>query len=377
MNDRVGFLKKFKILASRKKGLQADDNDLLAGILANGGGYGVSRMASSSDRTLAALNTVNDLYLTSENIGQAHDLIASAMAKLPIFEDYTINEELPLASIDGQKFRCRLKTFKARYSSKYFRQDQGVSVISTVFNNVPITTEVTSANEHESWFLFDLLYNNSSELKPKSMTSDQHGTNGVKFAILDLFGQHFAPRYAKFKNIFLDTFDIGYTEQGITITLKKSFNTGLIESEWSEIQRIICSLSRKTTKQSTIIKKLNRNKNSYKTLAALHEYNRLIKSIYLLEYAHDEKLREFIQAALCRGEQYHQLRRAIANISGNQFKGGNDFEITQWNECGRLIASSIIYYNSIILSELKNTFERRRDEKTCQLISQMSPIPQR
>ena len=40
MNERVGFLKKFKILASRKKGLQADENDLLAGILANGGGYG-------------------------------------------------------------------------------------------------------------------------------------------------------------------------------------------------------------------------------------------------------------------------------------------------------------------------------------------------
>ena len=374
VNDRVGFLKKFKILASRKKGLQADDNDLLAGILANGGGYGISRMASSSDRTLAALNTVNDLYLTSDNISQAHDLIASAMAKLPIFEDYTINAESPFASIDGQKHSCRLNTFKARYSSKYFRQGQGVSVISVVFNNMPITTEVTSANEHESWFLFDLFYNNSSEITPRSLTSDQHGTNGVNFAILDLFGQNFAPRYAKFKNIFLDSFDVGYTDQSIMITLKKPINTDLIRSEWTEIQRIICSLSRKTTKQSTIIKKLNRNKNSYKTLAALHEYNRLIKSIYLLEYAHDEKLRGFIQAALCRGEQYHQLRRAISNISGNQFKGGNDFELAQWNECGRLIASSIIYYNSVILSELKNTFERKQDKKTTKLISQLSPI---
>ena len=55
------------------------------------------------------------------------------------------------------------------------------------------------ADDHESHFVFDILFNNSSDILPGVHSTDTHGTNEVNFAILDCFGYQFAPRY---KDIF-------------------------------------------------------------------------------------------------------------------------------------------------------------------------------
>ena len=38
-------------------------------------------------------------------------------------------------------------------------------------------------------------------------------------------------------------------------------------------------------------------------------------------------------SALNRGEAYHQLRRAVSSVNGDQFQGSSDEEIQLWNEC--------------------------------------------
>jgi TnpA family transposase len=66
----------------------------------------------------------------------------------------------------------------------------------------------------------------------------------------------------------------------------------------------------------------------------------------------DASLRNYVQRALNRGEAYHQLRRAISNVNGDRFRGNSDKEIQLWNECARLVANAIIYFNSKVLSRL-------------------------
>ncbi len=101
------------------------------------------------------------------------------------------------ASADGQKFEFRRETFKTRYSSKYFVTQKGVSAMSLIANHAAINARVIGANEHESHYIFDLLQNNSSEIVPDVLSTDNHGVNHVNFALLDLFGYNFAPRYAR------------------------------------------------------------------------------------------------------------------------------------------------------------------------------------
>ncbi|OHT23734.1 hypothetical protein A3Q29_20190 [Providencia stuartii] len=334
VNRKTGYLDAFEGLSSQKRNSEAREGDLIACLFGNGANYGLHKIASVSDRSVGALRSVNDSYIRSETIHSANDTISNAIARLPIFKYYTINETAPFGSIDGQKHACRINTFKARFSAKYFRKGKGVSAMTLVVNHVPVNTTINALNEYEGHFAFDLLYNNSSDIQPGSVATDNHGINNVNFALLDIFGYQFSPRYARFKRVFEEMFDVTLGEE-LHITLKKPIKYQLIVDEWEYIQHIICSLSRKATNQSTVVKKLSSNKRSSRTLAALREYDRLIKSLYVLEYVDSQTLRQFVQHALNRGEAYHQLRRAIASVNGNQFRGGNDYEVELWNDCAR------------------------------------------
>src|SRR5262249_26789108 len=50
-------------------------------------------------------------------------------------------------------------------------------------------------HEHESHYVYDLLHNNTTDIKPERHSTDTHGSNQVNFWILRVFGYQFVPRY--------------------------------------------------------------------------------------------------------------------------------------------------------------------------------------
>lgn len=54
--------------------------------------------------------------------------------------------------------------------------------------------------------------------------------------------------------------------------------------------------------------------------------------------------------------------------------GRTDIEIEISNQCARLIANAIIYYNSAILSRLLTKYEAAGNSKALALIKKMSPV---
>ncbi len=49
---------------------------------------------------------------------------------------------------------------------------------------------------------------NTSDIIPDVLSTDTHGVNHVNFALLDLFGYQFAPRYARVGKVINDMFDV-------------------------------------------------------------------------------------------------------------------------------------------------------------------------
>ena len=72
-----------------------------------------------------------------------------------------------------------------------------------------------------------------------------------------------------------------------------------------------------------------------------------------MKYLRDYKLQQNVHRSQNRVESYHQLRAAISQVNGKkQLAGKTDIEVEISNQCGRLIANAIIYYNSALLSLL-------------------------
>jgi TnpA family transposase len=370
------FMEAFEHVLGRNVKQPAEDRALTACLIAWSTNMGLGKMGDISDLSYQTLATTSENFLRLETLREANDRISNATAKLPIFHHYDIGGTVHSSS-DGQKFETRFPTINARHSPKYFGLHKGVVAYTVVANHIPINARIIGANEHESHYVFDLLFNNTTDIQPEVHSTDTHGTNEVNFALLHLFGYQFAPRYRDFYDQVRTTlYGFKHPRNYTTGVLRpvRKINTTLITEDWDNIQRIMVSLALKTTTQSIIVGKLSAYARKNKTRRALWEYDNIIRSLYLLEYLDSPPLRQNVQRALNRGENYHQLRRAVAYANFGKLRFRTEHEQHLWGECSRLLTNCIIYYNASILSNLLTFKEARGDAEGVALLARVSPV---
>ena len=57
----------------------------------------------------------------------------------------------------------------------------------------------------------------------------------------------------------------------------------------------------------------------------------------------------------------HQLISAIRKIGEKKLSGKNEIEMEMHNECNRLVANCIIFYNAVLLSDLYKAYNTQTD----------------
>ena len=314
VNQHCQFLQAFEHVLGRYVKKEADHQAIIACIIAFGTNNGLSTMAEISDMDYHNLSTTASNFIRLETLRKANDKISNAIARLPIFKYYDIEEGRIHSSSDGQKFETQINTINARYSPKYFGLNKGVTSYTLLANDVPINAKIIGANEHESYFVHDILYNNTSDITPDIHSTDTHGVNEINFAILHKFGYQFAPRYKslnhKSKVIYGFKHPHQYPEDWVIKPVRK-LDERLMIDEQENIQRIGVSLALREVTQSTIVRKLSSYLRQNRTKKAFWEYDNIIKSIYFLDYIDDIILRQNVQKALNRGEAYHQFKKDI------------------------------------------------------------------
>lgn len=240
---------------------------------------------------------------------------------MPIFQQYHIGNVIHSRS-DGQKFETALHTINARYLPKYFGLMKGIVAYTLVANHIPVSARITGANEHESHYVFDLFYNNQTDIQPAVHSTDLHRADEVNFGILNFFGYQFAPRY---RDLY-DKVDQGlhrflhpsqYDLDWLLRPIRK-INEKLIIEEWENIQRITLSLALKATTQSIIIGKLSSYARKNKTKRALWEYDNIIRSLDLLDYIDSISLHRHVQKALKRDKSKQPPQWVIFTMSRNR-----------------------------------------------------------
>lgn len=377
VNKRSGFLSAFTHIQPRYAKQQAKEDCLIATIIAQAMNNGNLNMSDISDIPYTALQDTLQSRVRLATLKSANDLISNDIAKMSIFPFYSFDLEVLYSGVDGQKFEAETPTIKTRYSKKYFRKGKGIVAYTLLANHVPLQSELIGANEHESYFVFDIWHNNTSEISPDIITGDMHSINRANFAIMHWFGGKLYPRFTNIetqrKHLYCGTNHIAYKKYLIQPT--GEIDRQLIESEWSNQQRIIATLWLKEITQSTLIRKLCTYKQEHRTRRALFEFDKLIRSIHTLKYFLDPTIQRNTHRSQNRVESYHQLRSAIAQAYGRkQLIGKTDIALEISNQCGRLIANAIIHHNSAILSKLEEKYTMEGNQKALNLLRKISPV---
>ena len=376
VNGQCPFLSALTPLQPRYAKQVADADSLMAVIIAQAMNHGNLIMSRTSDMPYHVLETTYQQYLRQASLQAANDCISNAIAGLPIFPHYSFDLETLYGAVDGQKFGVERPTIKARYSRKYFGRGKGVVAYTLLCNHVPLQGWLIGAHEYEAHHVFDVWYRNTSDIVPTAITGDMHSVNKANFAILHWFGRRFEPRFtdleAQLKQLYCAD-DPALYEKCLIRPIGQ-IDRQVIVDEKSNIDQIVATLGLKEMTQGTLIRKLCTYTTPNPTRRAIFEFDRLIRSLYTLRYLRNPQLQRNVHRSQKRIESYHQLRSAIAQVGGKkELTGRTDIEIEISNQCARLIANAIIFYNSAILSRLLTKYEANQDAKALALIKTISP----
>jgi TnpA family transposase len=372
---KTNFMKAFSHVLGRYIKQEADPRHILACAVAMGTNMGLWKMAEVSGLGHSALTTTARNFLRAETLHTANDAISNATASLSMFDQYDIGGTKHSSS-DGQRIETQIPTINARHGSKYFGLKKGVSAYTLVANHVPCNARIIGTHEHESHFVFDILHNNTTDIQPERHSTDTHGTNQVNFWLLYCDGQQFAPRYRDPHKKTASLVGVRHPSHygGFLIKPVRKTRDALIIKEWPNIQRIVASLMQKDVTQATVVRKLSSYTRQNQTKKALWELDNILRSIYILDFIDDPTLRQNVQKALNRGESYHRMRRAISYVNSGKFRVKTEAEQQIWNECSRLIANAIIYYNTLLLSRVYEQKAAVGDLEAIKILQSISPV---
>jgi len=376
VNDQCAFLSALTPLQPRYAKQVATTESLIAVIIAQAMNHGNHVMARTSDIPYHVLEATYQQYLRHASLQAANDRISNGIAALSIFPHYSFTLDALYGSVDGQKFGVERPTIKARSSRKYFGRGKGVVAYTLLCNHIPLQSWLIGAHDFEGHHVFDIWYRNTSDISPTDITGDMHSVNKANFAILHWFGLRFAPRFtnldAQLKELYCADDPARY--ESYLVRPVGQIDVDVIEDEQANIDQIIATLALKEMTQGTLIRKLCTYTTPNPTRRAIFEFDKLIRSIYTLRYLRDPQMQRTVHRSQNRIESYHQLRAAIAQVGGKkELTGRTDLEIEISNQCARLIANAIIYYNSAILSRLLTTYEASQNAKALVLLKKISP----
>ena len=353
VNEKTGFLSAFIPLQPRYQKQEFDDDNLIAVLIAQGENIGNYKMDQTSDVPYHTLELTYQQRIRLSTLDDAHDILVRKMMELSMFPHYTFDVDILYGAFDGQKFEAITPTTKARNSKKYFKKGRGIVAYTLLTNHMPIGTHTIGPHEPESYYSFDLWYNNKSLVQLTVLTGDMHVKNKANFVLFHWFGAALRPRLTNLKKELLNvsgTKDPSAYKKFLVKPVGQLCKK-IILDEKENLDRIVASLALKDISQSILVRKLCHLSPRNKTRKAVFEYNKLIRDIYTFNCILNPQILVDVHRSQNRVEAYHNLRAAIAKTGGRKaLLGQTDLEVAISNKCGRLLASCVIYHNADVQS---------------------------
>ncbi len=345
-------LEHWQVKYNREKPLE---RTLFAGIIAYGCNLGVSKVAKISRNVNPheLENSVN-WYFTNENLIQANDRILEMTNRLKLPSVFQRNQDVTHTSSDGQKFNISVESLNANYSYKYFGKGKGVSVYSFIDESHRLFySTVINSSEREAAYVIDGLLHNDV-VQSDIHSTDTHGYSEIIFAVTHLLGISFAPRIKNFRDQNLYTFNTisDMKTLGYPILPIGKINTKLIEEYWDDILRLVATIRLKESSASQLFRRLSSYSRQHPLYRALKEFGRIIKTLFLLKYIDDVKLRQSIEKQLNKLESSNKFAKAVFHGNNQEFQQATKDEQLIADGCKRLIENTIICWNYLYLSQM-------------------------
>lgn len=189
-------------------------------------------------------------------------------------------------------------------------------------------------------------------IQPDAVHSDTHGQTTTVFAFTYLLGIKLMPSIRNWKDLLFFRPSQDTHLRHIDSLFSDPINWALIERHWEDLMQVVLSIHSGKISSATLLRKMGHSSEKSKLFLVAQEVGRVIRTIYLLEWITNSKLRREVTATTNIIESYNAFAKWLS-FGGEGVIAENDPDEQQKRlQYNDLVASAVILHNVVNMSRI-------------------------
>lgn len=361
----------FGPLSGLQSKLRNYDKRLVASLFCYGCNLGPAQTARSlkgfSRRQIALLNLE---HIHEQNLEEAIKRVVNTYNQYELPGYWGTGDT---ASVDGTHFDMYDQNLLSEYHIRYASYGGiGYYVVSDKY--IALCSRFISCSVREAFHLIDCLMENTSDIQPHTVHGDTHAQSTVVFGLASLLGIKLMPRIRDVNSLVFFKPDRRIRYDHIDDLFGEGIDFNLIKLHLRDMLRVAMSIKLGKVSASTIIRRLGTEGVRNQLFYAFRELGRCMRTMFLLEYITDIEMRETINAATCKSEEFNQFLQWVFFYDKGIIQENLRAEQSKIIKYNHLVANLIVLHNVNAMTRAFRKLKREGHQVTSELLKLFSPF---
>jgi len=340
---------------------------------AHGCNLGPMQAARHMRGTVSAhtLSFVNRRHVNTAKLNAAARDIINHYARFPLPKLWGSGQT---AAADGTKYELYDQNLLAEYHIRYGSYG-GIAYHHVADNYIALFSHFIPCGVWEAVYIIEGLLQNTSDLQPDTVHADTQGQALPVFGLAHLLGIKLLPRIRHWQDLILYRSAPETAYQNIDALFTEVIDWPLSQTHWRDLLQVVLSIKAGKISSAMLLRKLGHDSRKNRLYQAFRELGRVVRTVFLLQYLSDPRLRQQITERTNKVEAYNGFAKWLF-FGGEGIIAENDPEeqekMIKYND---LVANAVIFQNVVdqsrILAELiAEGFPVQRED-----VATLSPYP--
>ena len=276
------------------------------------------------------------------------------------------------AAADGSKFEIYENNLHSEYHIRYGGYG-GIAYHHVSDKYIALFTHFITCGVWEAVYILDGLLKNISDIQPDTLYADTQGQSAPVFAISYLLGIKLMPRIRNWKDCAFLRPSPDATYEYIDPLFKGIVNWNLIQTHWHDMMRVVLSIKAGKVMPSTLLRKLGSYSRKNRLYQAFQELGKVVRTMFLLEYISNVRMRREITAITNVVEKYHHFLDWVFFGKQGAITENDPIEQEKRLKYLDLVASAVILQNTVDMSLAIQTLSAQGEEVNRRYLKALSP----
>jgi TnpA family transposase len=279
------------------------------------------------------------------------------------------------AAADGTKWDVYEQNLLSEYHLRYGGWG-GIGYYHVSDTYIALFSSFIACGVWEAVYILEGLLQNRSEIRPDTLHADTQGQSETVFGLAHLLAIQLMPRIRHWNNLTLYAPSERFAHEHIA-HIRELFGAPaewhLIQTHLPDMLRVVLSISQGKIRSSTILRKLGTESRKNRLYLAFRALGRVVRTIFLLHFMHEEDLRRTISAATNIAEAWNGFVQWVAFGSEGVIRQNNREEQRKIIRYNHLVANLVVFHNVVSMTRVLQDLIDEGYPVTPEVIVRLSP----